>query len=695
MRTLLFKHGKVRQQQVRQTSVESPNLEKPNNSQETFNPPIVTMADNHTMVQLLEALTEGYEDAIVGMPASWVFRIASTRSFYNALNLNDQDSLNSAAGGNFLDKMPRECLKIIESKSKVRQSRSKAVVAKVSTSSSTPAVSPDVAELKDMVRALILDKKNQTPAPVKAVEQSCVTCGGGHSYQNCPATDGNIYRDNIQEYVSQAAAANFNQGNTGNNYNQSQIHRPQVNQPPTYQAPAYQAPVPQALGVPKNDFEIYVKANDAVIRNVQTQGKTMQNQLDGLQNQLTNLTDMLSRFVASNTASTSGSGTLPGNTVTNPKGDLKGITTRSGVAYQGPTSSSSLKVMNHDTEVTKDTMLPTNNGSTKDVQPPVVQVQSQDPTSEPNVAPLADRSITEPIGIAKDVRLMVGKFQFPADFMVVDFEPDPRVPLILGRSFLKTSRALIDVYEACHGKSMLLALFGGFILILEALLNSEPLPPLSNHKDYSPGIQKELKVVEAKTVKSLIDEPLEVELKDLPPHLEYVFLEGDDKLPVIIAKDLKDEEKASFIKDAKAKIMRWIFLLQEFDVEIRDIKELKIKHVRSSLKLENPHQMSSRTKKSRKHFLSKLLDRTTLGGVVPSDCPGSSSLFPMAINSGGSSICDLKKSPSISRICEESRGSKFCHSSQELSQSHASFGIQYPNLFDLRAYLLAHLMKRH
>ncbi|GJU28305.1 reverse transcriptase domain-containing protein [Tanacetum coccineum] len=59
---------------------------------------------------------------------------------------------------------------------------------------------------------------------------------------------------------------------------------------------------------------------------------------------------------------------------------------------------------------------------------------------------LADRSITEPIGIAKDVRLMVGKFQFPADFVVVDFEPDPRVPLILGRCFLKTSHALIDVY---------------------------------------------------------------------------------------------------------------------------------------------------------------------------------------------------------------------------------------------------------
>ncbi|GKC15866.1 hypothetical protein Tco_1012648, partial [Tanacetum coccineum] len=93
----------------------------------------------------------------------------------------DQDSLNSAAGGNFLDKMPRKCLKIIESKSKT----------------------------------MLIDKqKGQAPVPIKAVEQSCVTCGGAHSYRNCPTTDGNIYRDNIQEYVSQAAAANFNQGNT-------------------------------------------------------------------------------------------------------------------------------------------------------------------------------------------------------------------------------------------------------------------------------------------------------------------------------------------------------------------------------------------------------------------------------------------------------------------------------------------------
>ncbi|GJU80620.1 reverse transcriptase domain-containing protein [Tanacetum coccineum] len=137
-------------------------------------------------------------------------------TFYNALNTNDQDSLNSAAGGNFLDKRPCDCLCIIESKSKVRQSRSKAIVSKVSTSTSASSISPDVAELKDMVKALLLDKqKSQAPATIKAVEESCVTCGGAHSYRNCPATDGNNYRDNIQEYVSQAAAVNYNQGNTG------------------------------------------------------------------------------------------------------------------------------------------------------------------------------------------------------------------------------------------------------------------------------------------------------------------------------------------------------------------------------------------------------------------------------------------------------------------------------------------------
>ncbi|GKG45110.1 hypothetical protein Tco_0495188, partial [Tanacetum coccineum] len=88
---------------------------------------------------------------------------------------------------------------------------------------------------------------------------------------------------------------------------------------------------------------------------------------------MTNLTEMLSKFVNSNTASSSSSGSLPSNTVTNPKEDLKGITTRSGIAYQGPTIP---KVVERRTDVTKDTVFPTNNGITEDVQPLVVPVEN-------------------------------------------------------------------------------------------------------------------------------------------------------------------------------------------------------------------------------------------------------------------------------------------------------------------------------
>nr|GEY13119.1 hypothetical protein [Tanacetum cinerariifolium] len=310
-----------------------------------------------------------FKDLLRACPHHGFSELHQLDTFYNALNSKDQDSLNSAVGGNFLDKMPLECLAIIESKSKVRCSREKPIVSKVSTNASTSSISPDVAELKDMVKALLLDKKgqNQSPAPVKAVEESCVTCGGAHSYRNCPATDGNNYRDNIQEFVSQASAVNYNQGNTnyrppmmsnqirppsfsfvpnnqnvqrnnqncfipnqnrGNNFNQGPVYQPLVFQPPAYQAPAYQALAPQIQGVSKEDFLAYVKGNDAVMKNMQTQCQNMQNQL-------TNLTDLITKFVNSNTAFTSSSGTLPSNTIANPKSDLKAITTRSGVSYDG------------------------------------------------------------------------------------------------------------------------------------------------------------------------------------------------------------------------------------------------------------------------------------------------------------------------------------------------------------------------
>ncbi|GJT96544.1 hypothetical protein Tco_1092062 [Tanacetum coccineum] len=356
------------------------------------------MADNRTMAQLLQAPTEGYEDAIVvpeitadnfelkhGLltlvqnkqffghdkedPHAYIRyfnKITYTMKFPNVPN-----SLNSAAGGIFLDKMPRDCLRIIESKSKVRNSRNKLVVAKVSMSNSTPGISPDVAELKDMVKDLILDKKNQSQAlaTVKAIEENCVTCGGAHSYRNCPATDGNVYRDNIQEYVSQAAAVNYNQGNTG---------------------------------------------------------------------------------------------ILPSNTITNPKEDLKGITTRSGVAYQGPTIpttfSSPPKVVERETEVTKDTVPPTNNRSTEDVQPPVVQVETHVPNSEPVIAPASAPKPNPKTSIPYPSRLNDQKIREKANnqiekfyqiFQDLHFDISFANALILIPKFASTLKSLIATNKNC------------------------------------------------------------------------------------------------------------------------------------------------------------------------------------------------------------------------------------------------------
>nr|GFB49705.1 reverse transcriptase domain-containing protein [Tanacetum cinerariifolium] len=161
------------------------------------------MADQRTMAQMLQAPTEGYEDAnrfdksfseawdrfkdlLRASPHHGFSELHQLDTFYNALNSKDQHSLNSAADGNFFEKMPHECLAIIDSKSKVCYLRNKPVVAKVSMNTSTSGISPDVVELKDMVKALLLDKKsqNQAPATVKAVEESYVTYGGAHSYRN-------------------------------------------------------------------------------------------------------------------------------------------------------------------------------------------------------------------------------------------------------------------------------------------------------------------------------------------------------------------------------------------------------------------------------------------------------------------------------------------------------------------------------
>nr|GEX65789.1 reverse transcriptase domain-containing protein [Tanacetum cinerariifolium] len=341
-----------------------------------------------------------------------------------------------------------------------------------------------------------------------------------------------------------------------------------------------------------------IKANDAILKNMQTN-------MTSLTNLNLELKNMFGQFMKMNTASSSGSRTLP--------------------------------VVERETEATKHTTLPTNNGSTEDVQPPVVPTESPILNSELVISPIIE-PIASPFGPSikslltnKDKLCELARTPLKEDYSAVllksladldasinlmplsvwnklslpDLSPMCMTLELVDRSisrpvgvaedvfvkvenFLKTERDLIDVFEANYNDLManrinvidmaceeysdffleevdaFLALEDdptspevdqsyvdteGDILLLEAFLNDDPSLPSPNQENYLPEVRKELKIYEAKSDKSSIDEPPEVALKDLPPYLQYAFLEGDDKLPVIIAKDLSVEEKTALITE--------------------------------------------------------------------------------------------------------------------------------------------------
>ncbi|GKA86573.1 reverse transcriptase domain-containing protein [Tanacetum coccineum] len=249
---------------------------------------------------------------------------------------------------------------------------------------------------------------------------------------------------------------------------------------------------------------------------------------------------------------TSGSGTLPSNTIPNPRNECKGITTRSGVVLDGPLPPMPPPYVNPDnekakeTEVTKDQVQPTSSQSTARVQPLVVQIKEkvQNKEKEPDVEP---RVVNEPVKTKTNLpypsRVEKDKNRERDDILASNFpeklgaRDDFSYPCDFGelnnplstsgsRPFLSTAHALIDVYA------------GEIIL---------------RHDDQSLVLKftkKEIKNVES--VKTSIEEPPDLELKELPSHLEYAFLEKDNKLPVIISKDLKEDEKVKLIEVLKA-----------------------------------------------------------------------------------------------------------------------------------------------
>nr|GEV60832.1 DNA-directed DNA polymerase [Tanacetum cinerariifolium] len=189
-----------------------------------------------------------------------------------------------------------------------------------------------------------------------------------------------------------------------------------------YQSRPQQALNYQALAQQNKDFQ-----------------KKFEQKQDDFQNQMMNFMQNLYNNKLSSSSS------LPSNTIPNPKGEAKAITTRSGMTYKEPPIPPPGVEEQEPIEETTDTELL----STKDIQPPLVQKKLKLPTLNDTkmVLELADRNFSKPMGVAENVFMKVGKFYFSADFVVLDFIADPRVPLILGRPFLSTTHALIDVYE--------------------------------------------------------------------------------------------------------------------------------------------------------------------------------------------------------------------------------------------------------
>nr|GEV47894.1 putative reverse transcriptase domain-containing protein [Tanacetum cinerariifolium] len=519
-----------------------------------------TMTDNRTMAEMFRAPTEGCAEAIVVPPIlaeqfelkHSLINMMTSEQFFGLEKDNPHDHIRAARW--WLEKEPPHSITTWDDL--VRNSRSKPIASPENACDNHS--SSEIAKLKHavnqqtsavttaMTAMLKQFQSNPPPAQVKAVEEICVTRGGAHPYYQCLAAGGNTFpefRDNIQGF------AQPNVQNTQNRFSQPQGFNRSTNF--NHEQP-YQATTQSNQNFHLNKLEKIKRMNDVSLKAMQNQIDMVKNELrnemkTSIQTSLSNQTNEIKNIMASllqmNTASTSGSGTLPGNTITNPKGELKAITTCSGLVTEGPTVSNPSKSVNpkEDERVeetytdpdlaeytikvpppppvqkpkppvqrnfvlhTRDSPLPhimypsrmlkqkqqekddiqiqkfwnmfkqlhlnitlaealvlielkckalANLGASINLMPLSVWKKLGLPDLIPTrmTLELANHAICTPDGITRDIFVPVGKFTFPADFVVVDYESDPRVPLILGRPFLRTFCALIDV----HGEEMIL-----------------------------------------------------------------------------------------------------------------------------------------------------------------------------------------------------------------------------------------------
>nr|GEW09970.1 hypothetical protein [Tanacetum cinerariifolium] len=367
--------------------------------------PIVTMVDQRTMTELLRAPTEGYVEAIVAWdrykdllracPYHGFTELHQLDTFYNALNLADQDSLNSAAGSNLLERRTQDVLTIIENKSKI---------AKL-----THAVNQQTSAVTTAMTAILKQfQATPPPASVKSVEEICVTCSGSHPYYQCLAAGGKIFpelKDNIQGYGRDLSLA-------------TPLLTRRVNSRPS----------------PLEVVLFLMDLPDPLHPNIPYPSRMLkQKQQEKDEVQIHKFWQMFKQLHINITLVT-----LVDALILMPK-------------YQ-----KMLKAFLSNKEKLQELANTPLNENCSAVILKKLPKKLRDPGKFLILCGFSElmcNALADLAGIARDVFVPVGKFTFPSDFVIVDYESDPRVPLILGRPFLWIARALIDV----HGKEMSLS----------------------------------------------------------------------------------------------------------------------------------------------------------------------------------------------------------------------------------------------
>nr|GEW87850.1 DNA-directed DNA polymerase [Tanacetum cinerariifolium] len=580
--------------------------------------------------------------------------------------------------------MTREALKIIENKSKVRYSRNKSNIARVNTNSRDVVCKTDdrIDKLADQISNLVEIVNKQVVAPAKAVKKVCITYGGAHDYYECIATDSNpssVYaangsynqvsppnrvshqipppgfasaQNNPNSFNQNQGQGNyFNQGNNyrRNNFQNNQGYRAQMNNAPNFQNQGFQN---QPFSVPNNQIPpselfSYIKSNEIAIKTMQSQINVLRSDFSKQEENLRkNLNDDMRNILSSffqNQPSTSS--TLPSNTIPNPKGEMKAVTTRHGLAYEGPsipTESPLKKVDEQNAKEILDQEHSNSSESTTQVQPPVVPISILKPVvpktrSKPSIpypSSFVDALLLMPkfastikslltnkdklfelakVPLNENCSAMLlkklpeklgdsGKFLIPCNFPKMKRIGLSLIPKESSRTYLsrkvllENRRALIDVYREeitlrVNDESITFNLNQTMRYsstyddtsvnrvdvidvtcedFVQDVLNFQYNPKSSNptlvfddlnskNESCKVDIVKSssltltpFKETEESKEKSFVEEPPELELKELPSHLEYAFLEDSNKLPVIITKNLKVDEREALLNVLKS-----------------------------------------------------------------------------------------------------------------------------------------------